>query len=76
VAVRDLEASSGRKAGPFSLRQIVASAVSRAETEAIRRALVRARGNKSHAARLPCANYRTLYVKMERYGISAPEFQR
>lgn len=76
VAARDLEASSGRKPGPFSLRQIVASAVSRAETEAIRRALVRARGNKSRAARLLRANYSTLHVKMKRYGISAREFQR
>lgn len=76
AGARDLEASSGREPGPFSLRQIVASAVSRAEIEAIRRALVRARGNKSRAARLLRANYSTLHLKMKRYRISAREFRR
>jgi two-component system nitrogen regulation response regulator GlnG len=64
------------RVGVFSLRQIVDSAVTRAEAEAIRRALVSTLGNKSHAARLLRTNYSTLHAKMKRYGISAREFQR
>ena len=64
------------RVGLFSLRQIVESAVTRAEAEAIRRALASTLGNKSHAARLLRTNYTTLHGKMKRYGISAREFQR
>jgi len=64
------------RVGLFSLRQIVDSAVTRAEAEAIRRALASTLGNKSHAARLLRTNYTTLHGKMRRYGISAREFQR
>ena len=64
------------RVGLFSLRQIVDSAVTRAEAEAIRRALASTLGNKSHAARLLRTNYTTLHGKMKRYGISAREFQR
>jgi DNA-binding NtrC family response regulator len=53
----------------------VDSAVTRAEAEAIRRALASTHGNKSHAARLLRTNYTTLHAKMRRYGISAREFQ-
>jgi DNA-binding NtrC family response regulator len=63
------------RVGVFSLRQIVDSAVTRAEAEAIRRALGSTHGNKSHAARLLRTNYTTLHAKMKRYGISAREFQ-
>jgi two-component system nitrogen regulation response regulator GlnG len=63
------------RVGIFSLRQIVDSAVTRAEAEAIRRALGSTHGNKSHAARLLRTNYTTLHAKMKRYGISAREFQ-
>ena len=63
------------RVGVFSLRQIVDSAVTRAEAEAIRRALESTHGNKSHAARLLRTNYTTLHAKMKRYGISAREFQ-
>jgi DNA-binding NtrC family response regulator len=57
--------------GAGSLRQIVAAAVAQAEGEAIRRALVATRGNKSQAARLLRTNYTTLHGKMKRYGIPA-----
>jgi two-component system nitrogen regulation response regulator GlnG len=70
------EAQAPMRVGVFSLRQIVASAVTRAEAEAIRRALASTLGNKSHAARLLRTNYTTLHAKMKRYGISAREFQR
>jgi DNA-binding NtrC family response regulator len=70
------EAPAPMRVGVFSLRQIVDSAVSRAEAEAIRRALVSTLGNKSRAARLLRTNYTTLHAKMKRYGISAREFQR
>jgi DNA-binding NtrC family response regulator len=69
------EARVPMRVGIFSLRQIVDSAVSRAEAEAIRHALGSTRGNKSHAARLLRTNYTTLHAKMKRYGISAREFQ-
>jgi DNA-binding NtrC family response regulator len=64
------------RVGLFSLRQIVDSAVTRAEVDAIRRALASTLGNKSHAARLLRTNYTTLHGKMTRSGISAREFQR
>jgi DNA-binding NtrC family response regulator len=70
------EAHAPMPVGVFSLRQIVDSAVTRAEAEAIRRALVSTLGNKSQAARLLRTNYTTLHAKMKRYGISAQEFQR
>jgi DNA-binding NtrC family response regulator len=70
------QAPAPMRVGVFSLRQIVDSAVTRAEGEAIRRALVSTLGNKSHAARLLRTNYTTLHAKMKRYGISAREFQR
>ena len=69
------EARAPMRVGVFSLRQIVDSAVTRAEAEAIRRALGSTHGNKSHAARLLRTNYTTLHAKMKRYGISAREFQ-
>ena len=69
------EARPPMRVGVFSLRQIVESAVTRVEAEAIRRALGSTQGNKSHAARLLRTNYTTLHAKMKRYGISAREFQ-
>lgn len=75
-AVGSAETGVPMRVGVFSLRQIVDSAVSRAEAGAIRRALASTRGNKSHAARLLRTNYTTLHAKMKRYGISAREFQR
>ena len=70
------ESRAPMRVGVFSLRQIVDSAVARAEVAAIRRALASTLGNKSHAARLLRTNYTTLHAKMKRYGISAREYQR
>lgn len=70
------ESRAPMRVGAFSLRQIVDSAVTRAEVAAIRRALASTFGNKSHAARLLRTNYTTLHAKMKRYGISAREYQR
>ena len=64
------------KVGMASLRQIVESAVTEAEGEAIRRALATTHGNKSQAARLLGTNYTTLHAKMRRYRISPRPFQR
>jgi DNA-binding NtrC family response regulator len=41
------------------------------EQAAIREALRRTHGNKSHAARLLCLSRNGLAIKMERYGIKA-----
>ena len=76
LAVSPAASRAPMRVGLFSLRQIVDSAVTRAEVEAIRRALASTLGNKSHAARLLRTNYTTLHGKMKRYGISAREFQR
>ncbi len=64
------------KVGMASLRQIVESAVTEAEGEAIRWALATTHGNKSQAARLLRTNYTTLHAKMRRYQISPRPFQR
>ncbi len=61
--------------GDRSLKEIVDAAIAAAEGRAIRRALVLARGNKSHAARMLRTNYTTLHGKMKRFGISAHEFR-
>jgi DNA-binding NtrC family response regulator len=44
--------------------------VAQAEQEAIRQALAATRGNKSEAARLLRTDYKTLHVKIRRYGIA------
>jgi len=59
---------------PLSLREGREKAVTEAERQAIIRALEATRGNKSEAARLLRTNYKTLHVKMKRYGISTREF--
>jgi two-component system nitrogen regulation response regulator GlnG len=57
--------------GRFSLREVAAQAAGEAERRAIHRALQAARGNKSEAARLLQTDYKTLHLKMRRYGIRA-----
>jgi two-component system nitrogen regulation response regulator GlnG len=56
------------------LREIAGRAAAEAERQAIRLALRATRGNKSEAARLLRVDYKTLHVKMKRYGIEAREF--
>jgi two-component system nitrogen regulation response regulator GlnG len=54
-----------------TLREAVERAVADAERAAIHAALRAAAGNKSHAARLLRTDFKTLHVKMKRYGIAA-----
>jgi DNA-binding NtrC family response regulator len=56
-----------------SLHEIAERAASDAEREAITRALRLCGGNKSHAARVLQVNFKTLHLKMRRYGIDAHE---
>jgi DNA-binding NtrC family response regulator len=55
---------------PTSLREIAEVAVEGAEREAILRALQTTKGNKSQAARLLHVDFKTLHLKMRRYGIT------
>jgi len=55
---------------PTSLREIAEVAVEAAEREAILRALQSTKGNKSQAARLLHVDFKTLHLKMRRYGIT------
>ena len=68
-------AAAGEVPGARSLKEVVESAIAEAEARAIRRALMLARGNKSHAARLLRTNYTTLHAKMKRFAISAKDFR-
>jgi DNA-binding NtrC family response regulator len=54
----------------LSLREARGEAAAGAERQAILRALQAARGNKTKAARLLRTDFKTLHVKMKRYGIS------
>jgi DNA-binding NtrC family response regulator len=58
-----------------SLREIASRAAAEAERQAIRLALRATGGNKSEAARLLRVDYKTLHLKMKRYGIKAGEFR-
>jgi len=56
----------------LSLREIAAEAVERAERAAILAMLDATRGNKSEAARRLRTDYKTLHVKIRRYGLGGP----
>lgn len=58
-----------------SLKDIAGRAAAEAERQAIRLALQAAHGNKSEAARLLRVDYKTLYLKIKRFGIDAGEFR-
>ena len=58
-----------------SLKEIADRAAAEAERQAIRLALQATRGNKSEAARLLRVDYKTLHLKMKRYGIDAGQFR-
>ena len=58
-----------------SLGEIAERAVAEAERQAIRLALQATLGNKSEASRLLRVDYKTLHIKMKRYGIDAGEFR-
>jgi two-component system nitrogen regulation response regulator GlnG len=66
--------TSGRETRP-SLREIAQRAVAEAERQAIRLSLQATGGNKSEAARLLRVDYKTLHLKMKRYGLDAGEFR-
>jgi two-component system nitrogen regulation response regulator GlnG len=57
------------------LGEIAERAVAEAERQAIRLALQATLGNKSEAARLLRVDYKTLHIKMKRYGIDRGEFR-
>ena len=64
-----------REATCFSLRDVARRAVAEAERQAIRLALQATRGNKSEAARLLRVDYKTLHLKIKRYGIPVRQFR-
>jgi two-component system, NtrC family, response regulator HydG len=68
-------ASSGSFPSSSSLKQLADLAALDAEGQAIRLALQTTGGNKSEAARLLRVDYKTLHLKMKRYGIAAAEFR-
>ncbi|MBI4591785.1 MAG: sigma-54-dependent Fis family transcriptional regulator [Candidatus Rokubacteria bacterium] len=74
----DPGAPSAGEPGPglagLSLRKARERVAVEAEQQAIRQALQATRGNKSEAARLLRTDYKTLHLKMKRYGIQAREF--
>lgn len=57
-----------------SLREMADMAVADVERRAIRQAMHAARGNKSEAARILKTDFKTLHLKIKRYGIDAREF--
>ncbi len=64
--------SNGQTACPPRRSKTIAdTAFSEAERRAIGEALADAKGNKSQAARLLGTDYKTLHLKMRRYGINA-----
>jgi DNA-binding NtrC family response regulator len=58
-----------------SLKEVADRAAAEAERQAIRLALQATLGNKSEAARLLRTDYKTLHLKMKRYGIQAEKFR-
>jgi two-component system nitrogen regulation response regulator GlnG len=72
-----LEKTDGRRQREErpSLKEIANRAGAEAERQAIRLALQATRGNKSEAARLLRVDYKTLHIKMKRYGIDARDFR-
>jgi len=58
----------------LSLRAVAAEATDAAERAAINEALRAARGNKSQAARALSTDYKTLHLKIKRFGIRAQDF--
>jgi DNA-binding NtrC family response regulator len=76
VAVRRHEpAPAGCTVGGSSLKELADLAVLDAEGQAIRLALQATGGNKSEAARLLRVDYKTLHLKMKRFGIQAEAFR-
>jgi two-component system nitrogen regulation response regulator GlnG len=68
-------ALAGSTARGSSLKELADLAALDAEGQAIRLALQATGGNKSEAARLLRVDYKTLHLKMKRYGITAAQFR-
>jgi DNA-binding NtrC family response regulator len=66
---------AGSAVGGSSLKELAELAVLGAEGQAIRLALQATGGNKSEAARLLRVDYKTLHLKMKRFGIQAGVFR-
>ena len=77
MASRKDAGASGRRRqdARFTLKEFAGRAAAEAERQAIRLALHATRGNKSEAARLLRVDYKTLHLKMKRFGIEAGEFR-
>jgi DNA-binding NtrC family response regulator len=75
----DSSAATARQAEPAppgaSLKELAEAATADAEEQAIRLALQATGGNKSEAARLLRVDYKTLHLKMKRFGIQAGAFR-
>jgi DNA-binding NtrC family response regulator len=56
-----------------SLKQIAENAVEEAEKQAIRHVLKATSGNKSQAAKILKTDYKTLHVKIKKYGLKSSE---
>ena len=56
-----------------SLKQIAESAVEEAEKQAIRNVLKTTGGNKSKAAKILKTDYKTLHLKVKKYGLQAKD---
>jgi DNA-binding NtrC family response regulator len=65
----------GSTLGHSSLKELSESAAEDAEGQAIRLALQATGGNKSEAARLLKVDYKTLHLKMKRFGIQSGAFR-
>jgi transcriptional regulator with PAS, ATPase and Fis domain len=74
VAAPAASDSTGTPAG-HSLKMIAAAAAADAERRAITHALRVMKGNKSAVARWLEIDYKTLLVKLKRYGLCSPEFE-
>jgi DNA-binding NtrC family response regulator len=68
-------ALAGSPARGSSLKELAELAAEDAEGQAIRLALQATGGNKSEAARLLQVDYKTLHLKMKRFGIQAAAFR-
>ena len=66
--------AAGAGSPGLSLRELAAEATDAAERAAIAEALRAARGNKSQAARALSTDYKTLHLKIKRFGIRAQDF--
>jgi DNA-binding NtrC family response regulator len=65
---------AGSTLAGLSLREVADAAAEAAERHAISEALRSVRGNKSQAARALDTDYKTLHLKMKRFGIRAHDF--